>query len=110
MPASISLNTTALWPSLAETLAENSRKRVLVRETAGADVLPRTLDRANGMERTGTGDYDQYLFGGIVAGKGMDWAVNGNFVARDAIAQTFDCRRGMLTVHLGAGNILDTSI
>lgn len=110
MPASISLGNTALWPTLAETFQENSRDRILMREYAGADVLSRTLDRANGMERTGAGDYNQHLFGGIVAGKGMDFAINGNFIARDAIAQTFDCNRGMLTLHLGAGNILDTSI
>jgi hypothetical protein len=82
---------------------------VLLRETAGADVLLRTLDRATGMERTGAADYDQYFFGGIVAGKGMDFAINNNFIARDAIAQTYDCNRGMLTLHLGAGNILDIS-
>ena len=110
MPAVLSLNSTAIWPTLAETFQENSRERILMREYAGADVMPRTLDRANGMERTGAGNYDQHLFGGIVAGKGMDFAINNNFIARDANAQTYDCNRGMLTLHLGAGNILDTSI
>lgn len=110
MPATVARNDTALWPTLDKTFQDFSRKRILLRETAGADVMPRTLDRANGMDRTGAGDYNRYLFGGIVAGKRMDWLINGNVIARDAIAQTFDCKRGMLTLHLGAANILDTSI
>lgn len=108
MAAIISIRDTALWPTLGETLQELSRNKTLTRETAGADVLPRTMDRANGMWRTGPPDVDQLLFGGIVAGKEMDWINYGNMVPRDAIDQTTDARRGMLTLHLGNGAILDS--
>ncbi|CAK7059756.1 MAG: hypothetical protein DELT_01378 [Desulfovibrio sp.] len=110
MPASVSLSKMGIWPTLAETFQDFSRKDIIVRETSGADVNQRALDRANGMERTSSGSYDQYLFGGITAGKSMDWVINGNFVARDNITQTTDGKRGILTMHLHAGNILDSSV
>lgn len=110
MPASFSVNDTALWPTLGETLEDLSRPRVITRESMGASRMARTLDRQGGMERTGAPSRAQYLFGGIVAGKDMDWAASGNFVPRDAIMQTGDVRRGTLTAHLGPGTILDTSI
>ena len=110
MPASFSVNDTALWPTLGETLEELSRRRYLNRETMGASVMARTLDRQGGMERTGAALRDQALFGGIVAGKNMDWTESGNFMPRDAIMQTDDLRRGMLTLHQTAGTILDASV
>ena len=110
MPAAISVNSTQLWPTLAETLADLSREKTLTRETVGASALPRTLDRKNGMERTGAADETQTMFGGIVAGKNMDWTISGNFVPRDAFMQMDDLNRGMQTLHMGTGYILNTSI
>lgn len=110
MPASFSVNNKAVWPTLGETLEELSRRKLHTRETMGAAVMARTLDRESGMERTGAPSRDQALFGGIIAGKGMDWVATGNYVPRDAIRQTDELRRGTLTLHLGIGSILDTSI
>jgi len=110
MPASFSVNDTSLWPTLGETLQEMSRPKVITRETMGASVMARTLDRQGGMERTGAASRDQYLFGGVVAGKSMDRVISGNYVPRDAIVQSSDMRRGMLTGHLSPGNIIDTSV
>lgn len=110
MPSIVSLNDATLWPTLGETLADLSRSKVHARETMGASCMARTLDRANGMERTGAPPRDQALFGGVVAGKGMDWVETGNFLPRDVIMQTDDLRRGMLTLQLNTGNILNTSI
>ncbi len=109
MPAAIALNSTKLWPTLAESLAELSREKTLTRETLGASALPRTLDRMNGMERTGAPDTGQHLFGGIVAGN-MDWTISGGFLPRDAFMRTADLQRGMQTVHMGTGYILNTSV
>ena len=110
MPASFSVNDTALWPTLGSTLEDLSRVRVLNRETLGAAAIARTLDRENGMDRTGAAPRAQALFGGIVGGKNMDWTEPGNFMPRDAILRTDDLRRGMLTLHQTAGTILDTSV
>ena len=110
MPVAIDVNSTQIWPTLAEVLAEQSRDKIITRETMGADVLPRTLDRMNGMERTGAPDEVQRLFGGIVASDNMDWVIAGNTVARDAITPADDLHRGMQTLHLGTGHILNTSI
>ncbi|GHV53930.1 hypothetical protein FACS1894206_05620 [Deltaproteobacteria bacterium] len=110
MPASFSVNSTQLWPTLGESLAELVRPKHLVRATTGASASARTLDRAGGMERTGAAPLEQDIFGGIVAGKKMDWTMSGNYVARDVISRADDLRRGMITLHLGRGNILDTSL
>ena len=110
MALSFSVSDTRLWPSLAQTMEELSRKKALNRDTFGADVMARTMDRMNGMERTGAVDVDQMLFGGIVAGDNMDYVINGNFVPRDAITQTTDAARGMLTLHLGTGHLLDSQV
>lgn len=110
MPVGIAVNNTQLWPTLAESLADLSRAKILMRETLGADAFPRTLDRGNGTERSGAADETQRLFGGIVAGKNMDWTISGNFLPRDAFSQTDDLHRGMQTLHMGTGHILNTSI
>lgn len=110
MSAAISVNSTQLWPTLGETFAEFSRERVLTRETVGTDALPRTLDRMNGMERTGAADNNQRLFGGIVAGDSVDWSTAGHFLPRDAFTQTDDLHRGMQVLHMGVGGILNTSV
>lgn len=106
----ISVNDTSLWPTLGETLEELSRKKVLTRETAGADVYMRTLDRAGGMERTGAAPVDQLLFGGIVAGKGMDWASYGNVTARDVTERVYDAQTAALTVNTASGSIINSFI
>lgn len=103
MPVSRDINSTALWPGLAETLAEGARPRVLLRETAGADVMMRTLDRAGGMERTGADDYERRVFNGSAAGRSADLA------AGEAVARNLDAAREVRTAHLGVGAILDTS-
>lgn len=108
MAATYSLTESRLWPTLAQTLDEYSRKKALNRDSFGADVATRSMDRMNGMERTGAVSVDQALFGGIVAGDNMDYVINGNFMSRDAILQVTDARRGMLTMHLGTGMLLDT--
>ena len=108
MPSSFSVNDTALWPTLGETLAELSRQKILTRETVGASVLARSLDRANGMERTGAADYNQRVFGGSVSGNWLDVPGGGNLVPRDVMRQTWDEGRGMLTMHLNGGSLLDT--
>ena len=105
---SFSVTDTQLWPSLARTLEDLSRHKAHVRETVGADVFPRTLDRMNGMERTGAEPIRQRLFGGIVAGDGMDQVASGAFVPRDAMWMNTDANRGMLTLHLGIGLVLDS--
>ena len=110
MSGVIAVNDTKLWPSLAQSLARLSSRGTLTRETMGASSYPRTLDRMNGMERTGAADYTQSLFGGIVAGKSMDWTITGASVPRDAFAMTSDCNRGMQTLHMGTGHILNTSV
>jgi len=109
MPAAINVNSTRIWPTLGETLADLSRERTLTRETLGTSAIARTLDRANGMVRTGAADNAQTLYGGIVAGKNMDWAANGNVVPRDAFSQTDDLMRGLQTLHMGSGRLLNTS-
>ena len=110
MPASFSVSSTQLWPTLGQSLEELSRKKILLRETVGASALPRTLDRGNGMERTGAPSYDQHLFGGIVAGDSMDWVAARHVVPRDAFMQTDDIHRGMQVLHMGTGYILNTSV
>ena len=109
MPAAISLDDTRLWPSLGEQFAEFSRDRIITREAMGASVAARTLDRGNGMERTGAVDNDQRLFGGIVAGKSMDWTITGHILPRDAFMQSDDISRGMQVLHMSTGHILDTT-
>ena len=108
MPSSLHVKDTALWPTLGQTFADLSRHKILSRETIGAGVAIRSLDRANGMERTGAADYDQRLFGGSVSGNRLDILSAGSIVPRDAMEQTFDARRGMQTMHLNGGYILDT--
>ena len=110
MPRTYSLTETRLWPTLAQTMDELTRHKALNRDSFGAGVAARSLDRGNGMERTGAPDVNQAIFGGIVAGKSMDWAVNGNFMPRDAILQTTDAKRGSLTLHLDTGILLDTQV
>ena len=110
MPETYSLTSTRLWPTLGQTLEEYSRKRALTRESFGAGVAPRSLDRMNGMERTGAPGTNQALFGGIVAGDNMDHVINGNFMPRDAILQTTDIKRGSLTPFLDTGILLDTQV
>ena len=110
MPGAIAVTDTKLWPTLAQSFARLSSEATLTRETMGAASYPRTLDRMNGMERTGAADHDQFLFGGIVAGKSMDWSITGGYVPRDAFTQVSDLNRGMQTLHLGTGHILNTSI
>lgn len=110
MPGAISVNDTKLWPTMAESFARFSSEGTMTRETMGASTYARTLDRGNGMDRTGAPDYDRELFGGIVAGKSMDWAITGGYVPRDAFTQTSDLHRGMQTLHMGTGYILNTSI
>lgn len=109
MPAAIFLDDTRLWPSLGEQFAEFSRDRIITREAMGASVAARTLDRGNGMERTGAVDNDQRLFGGIVDGKSMDWAITGHILPRDAFMQTDDISRGMQVLHMSTGHILNTT-
>lgn len=110
MDGSISLNDTSLWPTLGETLEEFSRKKVLTRETAGAGVYMRTLDRAGGMERTGAAPLDQFLFGGIVAGRGIDWASYGNITARDVTERVYDAQTATLTVDTASGSIINSFV
>lgn len=110
MPRTYSLTETRLWPTLAQTMDELTRQKALNRDSFGAGVAPRSLDRMNGMERTGAPDVNQAIFGGIVAGDNMDYVINGNFMPRDAILQTADARRGMLTLHLDTGILLDTQV
>lgn len=110
MAASFSIRETGLWPTLGQTLADLSRAKDLNRETLGAGVYARSLDRGNGMERTGAHPVDQELFGGIVAGKGMDSINTGNMVPRDAVTQTYDAQRGMQTMHMGGGMFIDTFV
>ncbi len=109
MPAAVNINSTRLWPTLGETLADLSRKKNLTREVLGTGTIARTLDRGNGMERMGAADNTQGIFGGIVAGKNMDWAIAGNVVPRDAFSQTDDLMRGLQTLHMASGHILNTS-
>lgn len=108
MPATFSLSEKKIWPTLGQTLEELSRKKTHSRDTLGADALPRTLDRMNGMWRSGAESPTQALFGGIVAGKDMDWVLSGNVVPRDAVLQRTDAQRGLLTMHLGGGLLLDS--
>ena len=108
MPRTYSYDETRLWPTLAQTMDDLTRQKALNRDSFGAGVNARSLDRMSGMERTGAPDTNQALFGGIVAGKSMDFAINGNFMPRDAIMQTADANRGTLTLHLGTGTLLDT--
>ena len=110
MPGAIAVNDTKLWPTLAQGFARLSSEATLTRETMGAAAYPRTLDRMNGMDRTGAADHGQHLFGGIVAGKSMDWTITGGYVPRDAFVMTADCNRGMQTLHMGTGYILNTSV
>ena len=110
MAGSISLTDTTILPTLGQTFAEMNREKHLTRETVGAGVFVRSLDRMNGMERTGAPSYDQFLFGGIAVGKSMDWHISGNYVPRDAFVQTQDLHRGMQTLHMGTGHVLDTSV
>lgn len=108
--AAISLDDTRLWPNLGEQFAEFSRDRIVTREAMGASVIARTLDRGNGMERTGAVDTDQRLFGGIVSGESMDWGITGHILPRDAAMQSDDISRGMQVLHLSTGHILNTSV
>ena len=110
MPGAIAVNDTTLWPTMAQSFARFSSEGTLTRETMGASTFARSLDRMNGMDRTGAADYDQHMFGGIVAGKNMDWTITGGYVPRDAFVQVSDLNRGMQTLHMGTGYILNTAI
>ncbi len=99
---------TSLWPTLGQTIADLARNEQLNRETLNAGVYARSLDRANGMERTGSHTIDQAVYGGSVAwGPFLDTINAGTVVPRDAVMQTFDAQRGMQTLHMGTGAILD---
>ncbi len=100
---------TTLWPTLGQTVADLARNEQLNRETLNAGVYVRSLDRMNGMERTGSHTIDQAVYGGTVAwGPYLDTINAGTVVPRDAVTQTFDAQRGMLTLYTGTGHILDT--
>ena len=108
MATSFSMTDMSLWPSLGQTIADLARNEQLNRETLNAGVYVRSLDRANGMERTGAYPIDQAVYGGIVAGNYLDTLNAGTAVPRDAVTQTFDAQRGMITLYTGTGNILDS--
>ncbi len=98
----------SLWPTLGQTVADLARNEQLSRETLNAGVYVRSLDRANGMERTGAYTIDQAVYGGSVAwGPYLDTINAGTVAPRDAVTQTFDAQRGMQTLHMGTGHILD---
>ena len=99
---------TSLWPTLGQTVADLARNEQLNRETLNAGVYTRSLDRENGMERTGAHPIDQAVFGGTVAWTHLDTLNAGTVVPRDAVTQTYDAQRGMLTLFTGTGHILDT--
>ena len=108
MASSLAVTDTSLWPTMGQTLASLSRHESLNRETLGAGVYVRSLDRHNGMERTGAHPFDQELFGGMVAGTHLDTINAASLVPRDAITNTMDAQRGMQTMHMGTGHLLDT--
>lgn len=108
MATSFSVTDTSLWPSLGQTIADLARNELLNRETLNAGVYVRSLDRANGMESTGAYTIDQALYGGIVAGNFLDTLNAGTVVPRDAVMQTFDAQRGMITLYTGTGHLVDS--
>ena len=107
MATSFAITESSLWPTLGQTLSRLAHHEILNRETLGAGVYARSLDRGNGMERTGAHPVDQELFGGAVAGSHLDTIASASATPRDAIINTTDAQRGMQTMHMGVGHLLD---
>lgn len=108
MATSFSFSETSLWPPLGQTVADLAQHQALERETMGAGVIARTLDRMNGLETTGAPSITQNTFGGMVAGNFLDTIPAGSLGPRDAVAQIYDVQRGLMTVHTGNGILVDS--
>ena len=107
MATSISLTDTSLWPTLGQTIADLARHETVNRETMGAGIVARSLDRMNGLESTGAAPVEQEVYGGIVAGGYLDTINTGCMGPRDAVVQNYDSQRGMLTLFMGRGALID---
>ena len=101
------LNDTRLWPTLGRTIADGARHVLQERETVGAGVFIRTLDRANGMETTGPASIEQTLYGGMVAGRFLDTLAEGTHGPRDAVGMNHELVSGVFVVPAGVGGLVD---
>lgn len=107
MASSFSVRDTSLWPTLGQTIADLAHAEVINRETLGAGVMARSMDRMNGMAMTGAPSVVEDIFGGMVAGRYLDTLSAGPMSPRDAVEQTYDVQRGMMTLYTGNGGIID---
>ena len=107
MATSFSIRDTSLWPTLGQTIADLAHAEVINRETMGAGIIARSLDRMNGMDTTGPPTVSQQTYGGMVAGNALNTISSGALAPRDAVEQTYDVQRGMMTLYTGNGGIID---
>ena len=101
------LGDTRLWPTLGQTIADGARHVLQERETVGAGVFVRTLDRANGMDTTGPASIAQSMYGGMVAGNFLDTLAAGTHGPRDSVGMTHELVCGVDVVQTGVGFLVD---